>query len=244
MQAAPVAYSRALVAAGFAGFAVAEFASASFAFTTSARSVVALGVPVDAAVNVGLSCLASIICACGPAVAAHLWRMGRVRARRQAKLAVLVVAVAALYSASNLAGYFAWTRAEQVAAEIRASPVFADALATLADRSADWEDRKEARTTIADAEARMRPTRNGADWARGLAVHLLLIAMTAAFRLPSFTTSRAARNTPDDLPRSEPITPEARKARVIELRAQGWSMRQIAAELGVGLGTVSRSLTK
>jgi hypothetical protein len=242
MNAAPIAYSRTLVAAGFAGFVVAEFASASFAFSQSARSVVALGVPVDVAVNVGLSCLAAIICACGPAVAAHLWRLGRVRARKQAQLAVLVVAIAALYSAGNLSGYFAWTRAEKVAIEIKASAVYADALATLADRNAAWEDRKEARATIEEAEDRMRPTRNGSECARGLAVHLLLIAMTAAFRVPSYATGGGVRLTPRDETRAELMTRGERRARAIELRAQGRSMRQIAAELGVGLGTVGRAL--
>lgn len=178
----PVLQSRALLGAGLVALTAAELGSAVYAFQSASASQEVWGVPTDAVLKTALSVTAGLGVAFGMVVTAFLWRTGRKGLRLQAWLALVVTTVALAISASNLSGYFAWTRAQHGAEQVRASAAYQIALDRIeAGGYVPDQDYRTVRRGQAPADAE----RELGDLGKALGVHLLILGFGAAYRLPA-----------------------------------------------------------
>ena len=178
----PTWQSRLLLLAALAALGAAELGAGVYAYQSASASQEVWGVPTDAALKTVLSVAAGLGVAFGAVVTAWLWRTGRRGLRRQAWLAAVMTAWALLISTSNLAGYFAWTRAQHSAEAVRASEPYRIALNRIAAGGyvPDQDYRLVRRgQSPADAEREL------GDVGKALGVHLLILGFGAAYRLPA-----------------------------------------------------------
>ncbi len=178
----PTWQSRALLGASLAALAAAELGAGVYAFQSASASQEVWGVPTDAALKTVLSVAAGLGVAFGAAVTAWLWRTGRKGLRRQAWLAMVMTAWALAISTGNLAGYFAWTRAQHAAETVRASETYQVARERQAERAyLTRADEAVLRRGEAPADAEREP----GDLGKAFGVHLLILGFGAAYRLPA-----------------------------------------------------------
>lgn len=178
----PTWQSRVLLVASLAALAAAELGAGVYAFQSASRSQEFYGIPTDAALKTVLSVTAGLGVAFGAAVTAWLWRTGRKGLRRQAYLAIAMTAWALVISVGNLAGYFAWTRAQHAAEVVRMSEPYRIALERV-NSGAYVPD--EDRSLIRRGEPPADAERELGDIGKAFGVHILILGFGAAYRLPA-----------------------------------------------------------
>jgi hypothetical protein len=183
----PMWQSRALLGAGLAALAAAELGSGVYAFQSASGAQQVWGVPTDAVLKTAMSVTAGLGVAFGMVVTAWLWRTGRKGLRKQAWLAMAVTIVALAISVSNLSGYFAWTRAQHSAEQVRSSEAYHIALTRI--ESGGYVPDADYRT-VRRGQAPADAERESGDLGKALGVHLLVLGFGAAYRLPASATRR------------------------------------------------------
>lgn len=177
---APQMWSMIIAAAGLAFLGVIETASAVYAFSTADRTILLLGLPVDAVLKTAASVLAAVVAFGGAVVASAKRGKGKTTA-------YAITALCFGWTAMGFSGFTAWARGNAEAAAVRSSPAYHQAEATLAskdDSYAAYDARKEAQALVKTGEPPLTGDRTFGDWCRaGLAISLIW-GMAAAFRLP------------------------------------------------------------
>lgn len=177
---APQMWSMIIAGAGLAFLGVIETASAVYAFSTADKTILLLGLPVDAVLKTAASVLAAVVAFGGAVVASAKRGKGKTTA-------YLITALCFGWTAMGFSGFTAWARGNAEAAQVRASEAYHQAQITLASKDdgyAAYDARKEAQALIKTGEAPLTGERTFGDWCRaGLAISLIW-GMASAFRLP------------------------------------------------------------
>jgi hypothetical protein len=174
-----------IAGAGLAFLGVIETASAVYAFNTGDRSILILGLPLDALLKTAASLLAAIVAFGGAIVASAKRGKGKT-------LAYAVTFLCFAWTAANFSGFTAWARQSSEAASYRETVEYKDATATLAAlhgssdlNSTQYASKQDALEVTKRGEAPVTAERNFGDLVRAFAAIALVWGMASAFRLPA-----------------------------------------------------------
>lgn len=194
---APARESAALFVASLAALCAAEIGAGVYAAQSAASAQALWGIPTDAILKTALSVTAGLGVAFGAPVTAWLFRTGRKGLRGQAWLAALMTALALVISASNLSGYFAWTRGQAEAEAVQASMAYRTAARLQARREAGEAVyiRREDEAVLRSGEPPADAERELGDIVKAFGVHLLILGF-GAYRLPAQRKAPARKRKP------------------------------------------------
>lgn len=174
-------WSMIIAGAGLAFLAVIETASAVYAFRTGDKSIMILGLPLDAMLKTAASLVVAIAAFGGAIIAQSKRGKGRL-------LAYAVTALCFGWTAVNFSGFTAYARQASDAAQIKESVLYKQALETVkigGDGYADYDARKEAQAVIQSGEPPVTAERQFGDLLRAVVAIALVWGMAAAFRVPT-----------------------------------------------------------
>jgi hypothetical protein len=189
-------WSRIFPVLGLATLGAVTTMEGVYVFSTASHHHLLMGVPSDGLGKLALGLAVSLLGFGGASVVGAKLGDDRKYVRKGAGFALALTFAAFVFSASNLSGYFAWTRQSAEVAALTESVRYTDAVADAkfaaelraAGKSltSDQYDRaKEVAAILAEATPPATADRHVGDWVKALLAHGLILGMASAFQMPA-----------------------------------------------------------